>query len=56
MPNYKKMYLILFNAITDALEALDAQKFALASKILIDAQRHTEVMYIDAYEDRAEQP
>lgn len=56
MPDYKKMYLILFNAITDAMDALNAQKFALASKILIDVQRHTEAMYIDTCEDEAEQP
>lgn len=54
MPDYKKMYLILFNAITDALDALDAQKFVLASKTLIDAQRRTEALYLDVRGDGTE--
>lgn len=36
MPDYKAMYLHLFNAVTDAVEAL--QK----------AQKETEAMYVDA--------
>ena len=41
---YKKMYLTLFNAITDALEHIDAD--SPAAKILIAAQQKTEEIYI----------
>lgn len=54
MPDYKKMYLILFNAITDALEALNTQKFVLASTRLIEAQQRTEALYIGAHEGSVE--
>ncbi len=42
MPDYKTMYLKLFNAITDAVE------------ILQDAQRKTEDIYIESSEKDAE--
>ena len=54
VPDYKKMYLILFNAITDALEALNTQKFVLASTRLIEAQQRTEALYIGAHEGSVE--
>lgn len=43
---YKKMYTILFNAITDALDIM--QKDSLAASILMEAQQKTEEMYISA--------
>ena len=46
---YKKMYLALFNAITDALEHIDAD--SLAAKILIAAQQKTEEIYISQEDD-----
>ena len=46
---YKKMYLTLFNAITDALEHIDAD--SLAEKILIAAQQKTEEIYISQEDD-----
>ena len=46
---YKKMYLTLFNAITDALEHIDAD--SLAAKILIAAQQKTEEIYISQEDD-----
>ena len=38
MPDYKKMYLTLFNSVTDAIE------------ILKKAQQKTEEIYIETYE------
>ena len=46
---YKKMYLTLFNAITDALEHIDTD--SPAAKILIAAQQKTEEIYISQEED-----
>lgn len=47
---YKEMYLHLFNAITDALEALDAQNCRLAADILRTAQQAAEERYISGRE------
>ena len=44
---YKKMYLCLFNAITDALRELEENKPAAAKRILQAAQQMTEEMYVD---------
>ena len=46
---YKKMSLTLFNAITDALEHIDAD--SPAAKILIAAQQKTEEIYISQEDD-----
>jgi len=48
MPDYQKMYTTLFNAITDALEALEAQNFGDAKKLLCSAQLTAEGMYLAA--------
>lgn len=48
---YKKMYLTLFNAITDALRLMEKGNPAGAAEILKRAQRDTEEMYIEAGED-----
>lgn len=50
MPNYKKMYLHLFNAATDAIRLLDNGDGAAAKERLILAQQETEEMYISAPE------
>ena len=42
MPDYKAMYLSLFNSVTDAIE------------ILCEAQKKTEEMYISSSEDEDE--
>ena len=39
MTDYKAMYLLLFNAVTDALEKMDRQNYGEASALLIAAQR-----------------
>ena len=48
MPDYKELYHILFNAVTDALEALDSGDSALAGQLLREAQLRTEELYVEA--------
>ena len=50
MEVYQKMYYPLFNAITDALEQLDAQNYGEAKETLISAQQKAEEIYIDSAE------
>ena len=51
MPDYGKLYRLLFNAITDALRSLDAGDAIAARALLIAAQQQTEALYFEA-EDR----
>lgn len=53
MPDYKKLYLELFNGVTDAIALLDQGEVAPARKRLVDAQREAEERYI-AEDDRPE--
>ena len=46
MPNYEKMYFMLFNAITDALRLLEQDDIAGASVKLYTAQYLAEEEYI----------
>ena len=46
MPDYEKMYLLLFNCITDALRELQQQNLGKAAELLIHAQQATEVLYL----------
>ncbi len=48
---YKKMYLCMFNAGTDALEFLEAGDVEAAKKRLMDAQCEAEEIYISAEDD-----
>ena len=48
--DYEKLYHLLFNAITDALEQLDAQNYGEAKETLISAQQKAEEIYIDSAE------
>ena len=52
MANYDKMYSLLFNAITDALEKLEKQNLGDAKDILISAQQKAEEIYITAENGR----
>ena len=49
MPDYRKMYLTLFDAVERTLEILDApeQDTALAKDLLIAAQQTCEDIYVD---------
>lgn len=46
MVDYKRMYIVLFNAITKALERLGRKDIAGAAEILSRAQTDTEEIYI----------
>ena len=48
MEVYQKMYTTLFNAVTDALEKIEAQKYGDAEDLLIAAQQQAEDIYITA--------
>ena len=48
MPDYEKMYHLLFNAITDALQQLEQQNYGSAKDLLIAAQQQAEEIYITA--------
>ena len=49
MPDYRKMYVTLFDAVERTLEVLDApeQDTALAKDLLIAAQQTCEDIYVD---------
>ena len=49
--DYKKPYLILFDGITDALDAMEQMNFGKARDRLEDAQRDAEEAYISATEE-----
>lgn len=48
MPDFERLYHILFNAITDALRKLEEGKPQEAAGLLMEAQRRTEELYIEA--------
>ena len=48
---FKRMYLILFNRITDALEALERGDAVQARTILIHAQQDVEELYVEGTEE-----
>ena len=48
MTDYKAMYLLLFNAVTDALEKMDRQNNGEDSALLIAAQQKAEELYMDS--------
>ena len=50
MPDYERMYHDLFNAITDALNAIEEGKILLAKAMLIRAQQAAEEAYLAAGE------
>ena len=46
--NYEKMYHLLFNAITDALEQMQKQNLGSAKDLLTTAQQKTEEIYMES--------
>lgn len=48
MVDYQKLYTVIFNTVTDALNALDEQNAGQAKEILRAAQQATKERYIDA--------
>lgn len=55
MPNYQKMYTILFNAISDVLKDLEDLNIGLAKNRLMEAQALTEEPYISQDEEEPAQ-
>jgi len=49
---YKKMYLKLFNAVSDAMDLMEAHKYQEAIMLLEQASQETEEIYI-SQEDEA---
>ncbi len=50
MQDYQKLYTLLFNACTDAVEAMERMDFGTAKATLISAQQQAEEQYIGADE------
>ncbi len=50
MEPYQIMYRTLFNAVTDAVEQLESQRFDLALYTLERAQRQTEELFLQSGE------
>jgi len=48
---YKKMYLHLFNAVTDALAQMERQNFGAAAERLMQAQQTCKEIYLDAEDE-----
>ena len=46
--NNEKMYHLLFNAITDALEQMEKQNLGSAKDLLTTAQQKTEEIYMES--------
>lgn len=46
MPDYQKLYTLMFNAATDALTDLSAMNFGAAKNRLLSAQLQAEELYI----------
>lgn len=51
MPDYQKLYTMMFNAATNALGSLGHLNIGQAREILREAQRTAEELYLDAEED-----
>ena len=51
MTDYRKMYHVLFNAITEAVGLLEADDVLGAAQTLITAQQQTEEIYTETCED-----
>lgn len=47
MADYEKLYHLLFNAITDALEEIGARNYGEAEETLIGAQEEAEKRYME---------
>jgi len=47
MPDYQKLYTLLFNAVTDAVEELENLNFGAAKARLMAAQQQAEERYLE---------
>lgn len=55
MQGYEACYYLLFNSVTDALEAMEQQNYGYAKQLLITAQQKAEELWIDAANDELEE-
>ena len=55
MHGYEACYYLLFNSVTDALEAMEQQNYGYAKQLLITAQQEAEDLWIDAVHDEFEE-
>ena len=53
MPDYQKLYLGLFNEVTNAIAALEKWNFGEAKQLLIEAQIRAEELYMEEAESTA---
>ena len=53
MLDYEKLYHLLFNAITDALETMESGELETARFLLIRAQQKAEELYLAAGDEPA---
>ena len=51
IPDYRKLYTLLFNTVTDAVEELEDLNIGAAKERLISAQQQAEEFYIDEERD-----
>ncbi len=51
MVDYKNMYLLLFNSITDAVKDVSEHNYEFARLTLLEVQRKAEEMFIDTEEE-----
>ena len=56
MESIPMYYTIVFNAVTDALAALENQNFGLARELLIRGQQQAEEAFLDSRRPTAETP
>ena len=47
MPDFKALYFLLFAAMSDAVEQIEAANYGAAKDTLIAAQQNAEEIYID---------
>ena len=56
MPDYEKLYHLLFNAITDALRKIETGDAETARFLLVRAQQQAEELYIETGEETCRVP
>ena len=57
MENFEKLYTLLFNGITDALEEMESRNYGKAEEILKAAQEDAEELYLgESGDDSPQEP
>ena len=50
--DYQKLYTLLFNGITDAIEQIDQKNYGRARDILVDAQIRAEEQFLSEEDEK----